>query len=215
MKSSKPPKTVKNLVGQTFGHWAVVSLLTRRTKNGGVYYKCRCMLCGKEYQIPASNLISGYSTRCRKCSDQPHGPNECKKGHNLLEWGRTSTGSCRACMKNTHLFQKYGITLVEFIAIYNHQQGKCAICQRELGAYQALLPNKGRMEVDHDHRLKGKASVRGLLCGGRWAGCNRKLGRIDNPEWLKSAAHYVEVPPAQNLLTKSKEHDTIGVENGN
>jgi hypothetical protein len=41
------------------------------------------------------------------------------------------------------------------------------------------------------------ASVRGLLCAGRYAGCNRKLGSIDNILWLKNSITYLEHPPAQ------------------
>ena len=41
------------------------------------------------------------------------------------------------------------------------------------------------------------ASVRGLLCAGRYAGCNRKLGSIDNIIWLKNSTTYLEHPPAQ------------------
>jgi len=42
-------------------------------------------------------------------------------------------------------------------------------------------------------------SVRGLLCAGRYAGCNRKLGRIDNPVWLRRILAYLENPPAEQI----------------
>ena len=48
-------------------------------------------------------------------------------------------------------------------------------------------------------------SVRGLLCPGRHgpAGtcCNRNMGRIDNPVWLRSVLAYLEDPPARKVLT--------------
>ena len=48
-------------------------------------------------------------------------------------------------------------------------------------------------------------SVRGLLCPGRHgpAGtcCNRNMGRIDNPVWLRSVLRYLEDPPARKVLT--------------
>ena len=43
-------------------------------------------------------------------------------------------------------------------------------------------------------------SVRGLLCPGRHRGCNRLLGRIDNPNWLMKALAYVQDPPAHGLV---------------
>ena len=48
-------------------------------------------------------------------------------------------------------------------------------------------------------------SVRGLLCPGRHgpAGtcCNRNIGRIDNPDWLRKVIVYLEDPPARKVLT--------------
>lgn len=43
-------------------------------------------------------------------------------------------------------------------------------------------------------------SVRGLLCAGRYAGCNRKLGRIDNVPWLTSIITYLNDPPARKIV---------------
>ena len=42
-------------------------------------------------------------------------------------------------------------------------------------------------------------SVRGLLCPGRHTGCNRLLGRVDNPDWLEKARNYLLNPPAKDL----------------
>lgn len=43
-------------------------------------------------------------------------------------------------------------------------------------------------------------SVRGLLCAGRYAGCNRKLGRIDDPVWLRRCADYLEKWPSRQVF---------------
>lgn len=100
----------------------------------------------------------------------------------------------------------YGLTWKEYIDLYNFQNGKCAIC----GAVLEIVPpgeagwhEGSRIEVDHKHGtdLPKKQTVRGLLCGGRWAGCNRKLGKIDDPEWLQKVLDYVLNPPAQQMLT--------------
>jgi hypothetical protein len=48
-------------------------------------------------------------------------------------------------------------------------------------------------------------SVRGLLCPGRYAGCNRKLGRIDDINWLKAVLHYLQNPPSKKILDKLTE----------
>jgi hypothetical protein len=42
-------------------------------------------------------------------------------------------------------------------------------------------------------------SIRGLLCPGRYKGCNRNLGRVDDPKWLTQAACYLSDPPASKI----------------
>jgi hypothetical protein len=73
----------------------------------------------------------------------------------------------------------FGITLEEYDALFDSQDGKCAIC---------LLPPSGRqLAVDHDHKT-GK--IRGLLC----TKCNVALGLLNDDigrlflaiEYLKS-----------------------------
>jgi hypothetical protein len=54
-------------------------------------------------------------------------------------------------VRNTDLQQRYGITLEDYRALLERQQGKCAICG----------VTEERLKVDHNHRT-GK--VRGLLC---------------------------------------------------
>lgn len=44
-------------------------------------------------------------------------------------------------------------------------------------------------------------SIRGLLCPGRYTGCNRLMGRIDKPDWLRKVIVYLEDPPARKVLT--------------
>lgn len=108
-------------------------------------------------------------------------------------------------MNEAYLKRTYGITLLEYQAIYDFQKGLCAICRKRLRPPNSTA-KKGtrdglRPEVDHDHRIKDKRkSVRGLLCGGRHWGCNRRLGRVDNREWLMNASSYVDDPPAQRVL---------------
>jgi Recombination endonuclease VII len=70
-----------------------------------------------------------------------------------------------------------------------------------------------------DNAKKGftKYSVRGLLCPGRHgpAGtcCNRNIGRIDKPVWLRKVLAYLEDPPARKVLTLPSIFDKIDGEN--
>lgn len=85
----------------------------------------------------------------------------------------------------------YGLDSGDYDALYEHQGGKCAICQRARGVTKKLA-------VDHDHKIEhlGKASVRGLLCGP----CNQMLGASgDDPQFFERAAMYLVLPPAHLL----------------
>jgi hypothetical protein len=182
------------------GKWTVIRLTRRRSKNG-VYFLCRCE-CGQEREVASHGLLKGQRRSCGSCNNQIA---SCKHGHLIAEWGRTPTGSCRACVKDKSLQRNYGITLEDFKKLWEVQGGKCAICGRplQLSAPKAQGWNRtARVEVDHLHSetVKGRASVRGLLCGGRWSGCNRKLGRLDNPEWMRKALDYILEPPAKKVL---------------
>jgi hypothetical protein len=83
--------------------------------------------------------------------------------------------------KDYSLKANYGITLDEYEAMVQSQDGKCAIC----GRVPEGKHNQGSLHVDHDHRTK---KVRGLLC----SHCNRGLGFLgDSVETLLRAAEYL------------------------
>lgn len=72
--------------------------------------------------------------------------------------------------------------------------GLCAIC-RQARTY--------KLNVDHDHKLDGRESVRGLLC----RRCNKVLAIChDTPEILAAAAAYLLNPPAQEVLIGNTQH---------
>lgn len=77
----------------------------------------------------------------------------------------------------------YDLTPSDFNAMWQEQEGKCAICQHE------MLPRgrtKDAAAVDHNHAT---GEVRGLLC----RGCNHGIGNLkDDPEILRRAAEYLE-----------------------
>ena len=79
-------------------------------------------------------------------------------------------------IRNEKLWQRYKLTPEDYDGFYERQQGKCAICNRDLP-----------LHVDHDHN-DFLSAVRGLLC----AGCNRGLGCFDDDsDRLISAAIYL------------------------
>jgi hypothetical protein len=77
-------------------------------------------------------------------------------------------------------FYEYKLTYDMLRAMRLHQDGKCAICQRD-------IPAEGRSRhIDHDPKT---GAVRGLLC----PACNTGLGKFrDDPDVLLAAAAYLE-----------------------
>ena len=51
-----------NLLNQTFGNLEVIEKLPSR--NGKVYWKCKCKICGKEYEIQTCHLKDGTYRKC-------------------------------------------------------------------------------------------------------------------------------------------------------
>jgi hypothetical protein len=107
---------------------------------------------------------------------------------NLREWHKRNPGKQKEYdakrqrspenVRKWRLKQEYGITHDEYLAMYEQQGGRCAICGGKNRSGNLL-------SVDHDHKT-GK--VRGLLCNA----CNWMLGHAkDNIQTLASAIHYL------------------------
>lgn len=90
---------------------------------------------------------------------------------------------CKRCdieaTRANKLLARYGISVDQYDAIYEAQNGLCAICKSP--------PVVGlRLAVDHDHET---LRVRGLIC----KNCNLGLGLLgDTLERLRSAVAYLE-----------------------
>lgn len=53
----------RDLIGQSFGNWTVVSETPHRTKDRGIIWKCQCT-CGEIKDVASIYLINGDSTSC-------------------------------------------------------------------------------------------------------------------------------------------------------
>ncbi|HVV11610.1 endonuclease VII domain-containing protein [Amycolatopsis sp.] len=101
-----------------------------------------------------------------------------------------------------YVMKTYGITGEQYWALYDHQGGRCAICQRATGRAK-------RLAVDHDHaccpELPGCGRcVRGLCC----KSCNRDvLGHLrDDIEAFLRGAAYLRHPPAWDVIYPDGGH---------
>jgi hypothetical protein len=202
-------------IGSRCGKLVVQEITTRRVVgNRGVYLVCLCD-CGQKAEVSSYGFWQSqlqprkHYKHCGQCGGS-RGPLKviCAHGHDTTKWRRTPSGTCRGCTKEQSLRSNYGLSLIDYESLWRFQDGKCAVCDKPLGDFfGSKLPGffrGGRAEVDHTHGLKHidkRNTVRGLLCGGRWAGCNRKLGRIDHIEWLERVLLYLKNPPAKQALS--------------
>ncbi len=113
-----------------------------------------------------------------------------------------STQTAKQLKARSYALQyNFGITAAEWEKMFKLQGGCCAICKKE---------PKGRLHTDHKHILKERLirkkkeqvekirpNVRGLLC---WF-CNSAIAKFrDCPVLLRSAATYLEDPPARQII---------------
>jgi len=86
----------------------------------------------------------------------------------------------KAKRKDTYLKRVYGISLIEYNALLEMQEGKCSICRI------SKCRSGHDFAVDHCHKT-GK--IRSLLC----QSCNTILGSVqEKVEILQSAIEYIE-----------------------
>lgn len=129
---------------------------------------------------------------CKYCYNQTLGPNSVKATcHPDRE--HDAKGYCRECSsKHQAVKAKYGLTLDQYLQLWNDQNRKCKICKRTLlsgvedGFKQLTTLERHYVAcVDHDHET-GK--IRGVLC----PDCNTGIARLqENVEVLKEAINYL------------------------
>lgn len=88
--------------------------------------------------------------------------------------------------RESYLQRTYGIGVEEYNLLNEAQGGVCAICGRP--------PLNLPLAVDHDHK---SGLIRGLLC---WFCNNKVVGRHRDGIALRSAADYLDSPPAFEVI---------------
>ncbi len=98
-----------------------------------------------------------------------------------------------------YLKKSYGITLEEYRGMFEAQDNRCAICNKN--GFKICKDTKTLLVVDHCHNT---GLVRGLLCHN----CNRGLGLFqDNINYLGAAIEYLE---RATTISKESTLQTIG-----
>jgi hypothetical protein len=92
------------------------------------------------------------------------------------------------------LMFKYGMTVQQYQAILNSQNGVCAICRMPETRVDPRTGLLKALSVDHCHST---GEIRGLLCDD----CNVGLGKLkDSPNLLLMAARYVKANCTDRLV---------------
>jgi len=109
------------------------------------------------------------------------------------EWERAYRAAHPEEFRGRWLKRKYGLTPVDFDAMFAAQGSVCAICGGDHPG-EMSRGRSPRWHIDHDHKT---GLVRGVLC----SPCNRALGLFkENPQALESAIAYLtraRVAPAR------------------
>jgi len=103
----------------------------------------------------------------------------CPRGHFLRFAGSNNCVECdkeqqaerkvRGYSRWRRLEKVYGITKIEFENLLFKQNGKCAVCEKQL--HEPGVLNYSKIHVDHCHT---ENKIRGLLCGP----CNQAIGLL-------------------------------------
>ncbi len=105
------------------------------------------------------------------------------------QWSKANRQKTRVYVRNATL-KKMGFTVELYEALWTWQDGRCALCRREL-VRGGQAPDS--VAADHDH-TSGKA--RGLLC----SICNRSLGNYEKHQqgriFIQPYEDYLAQPPA-------------------
>lgn len=83
---------IKNLAGQTFGHWTVISL--DKVKKEFAYWICQCSACGNKTSVRGTALLQGRTTKCATCARSENGKKNRKDNFHV------ASGSVMAQYKN-------------------------------------------------------------------------------------------------------------------
>jgi len=108
----------------------------------------------------------------------------CRKGHEYAVFGQNRFGKCRECdrLKQNREWHRvgylrtikknFGVTPEQYQAMFDAQEGRCAICRQPQSENLDAKGKPKRLAVDHDHAT---TEVRALLC----YYCNLAIGAMD------------------------------------
>lgn len=137
-----------------------------------------CAKCRKYKADKAAEYRKRYPEKQRTSNAKWYAKNSAKSCAAARAWYKAHPERMKE-VERRRTVQKYGLTLEQWKAMLDSQEGKCKICRTDKPGGQ------GTWHTDHDHASN---EVRGLLCNA----CNRMLGyAIDRPAILRAGLEYL------------------------
>ena len=124
----------------------------------------------------------------------------CRLAKPISEFAKNPTGvhgvrgTCKGCrpkdtpltIRGRNVRYRYGIELDDFVAMYEDQGGKCAICFAEVDLY---APEDRKADVAHVDHCHTTGKIRALLCHQ----CNVGIGAFkEDRSILENAIQYIK-----------------------
>lgn len=122
---------IKDLTGQTFGHYKVI-IENGRNKDRGVLWLCECLKCHRNFNVKSYELTSGGSTQCQECSRHTtiHGHSNSNNGKPTREYYSWRSMINRCYNPNTPNFECWGGRGIK-------------VCQRWRDSFENFLADMG------------------------------------------------------------------------
>lgn len=143
-----------------------------------------CNKCKSEKPVEDFNATSQISSSGKTVTPIRRTCNQCRRERakaRLKE--RFGPDGVRHYRDRTHIKRRYGITFEQAEQMLQSQEGKCKICQAQIGFFTKTYNN--RACVDHCHTTN---KVRGILCHY----CNTGIGYLkDSPTVLQRCIVYL------------------------
>lgn len=139
-----------------------------------------CNTCKKEKSIEEfhfTNKEKGIRrNKCNSCQADYIQKYKSEQGERLKDkWRLASRKYLKGDKRRNKTLAKYGLKKEDYNKMFDEQEGRCKICNKEL-----------TLVVDHCHNTN---KIRGLLCNG----CNVGLGCFeDNIQLLENAIKYLK-----------------------
>lgn len=135
----------------------------------------------------------GYACHCKSCMGfYSSKVSKETRNKNSIQWKEVNPQKVR----KQWLKQTYNISWEEYETLFNSQQGRCAICNKQLKLHKGIAGEQEVACVDHCHE---SLLIRGLLC----SNCNSALGLLnEDSSIVQRAVKYLQ--KENGVMTKEE-----------